>query len=336
MNDGGFERLNTILNLTGSGSENTNELHPEMDHLISHYLDQLPEHAHDQVKAHLVACPQCTTVLAEIARLLEGLPPDSSPQDAIIVWEGFLRSARSAARRKNLPEPTTPLEQQKDPVWRRAPKGYVARRSMVRIVGIVCFIALLLGGAGVHQWWRARKAESAQTASEQRLSRMWDQMQAMEQENQGLRQTNQGEIASLTQRVKELSGPRLNWPVYDAFSAAFLRRTGGPAKANEIEIPPSAGGLNLILNPDSQVQFPDYRAEIVNGSGEIVWQGEGLQRNRLDSFNMSLNRELLPQGLYTIKVYGKSGTKLSLLGEFPILLKQPPRTPPNPVPSAQR
>ncbi|MBI3951591.1 MAG: hypothetical protein HY314_14160 [Acidobacteria bacterium] len=223
---------------------------------------------------------------------------------------------------------TPPLraEDQIEPRWRRPPKGFVARRTMLKTTVSLTLLVLILSGLSLYEWWKAREAEQAQTAAEQRIMRLWDQLQALEQQNQRLRQATRGEVTSLNERIRELSGPRLNWPVYDVFSLMFLRRASGQKKVNELELPPGVNGFSLILNPDNQTAYLDYRVEIVDSDGQIIWQGEGLQRNRLDAFNIVLTRELLSKDRYTIRIHGKAGTRLNLVGEFPILIKQMART----------
>jgi hypothetical protein len=195
----------------------------------------------------------------------------------------------------------------------------------------LALVIVALGATTLYHWWKAREAQQAQAAAEQRVSRLFAERQTLEQENQGLKQTTQGQIAALSEKLEQLAGPRLNWPVYDVYSLAFFRQTGGSQKANEIELPPTVNGFSLILNPESQTRYPDYRLEIIDSAGQIVWQSDGLQRNRLGSFNITLTRELLSQARYSMKVYGQAGTRLRLLDEFPIVLK-PATTPATPLP----
>lgn len=226
------------------------------------------------------------------------------------------------------PDVEEPVE---PPRWRRPPKGYVARRSVVRLTVTLTLVIVALAAATVYYWWNARQAQQAQAAAEQRVSRLFDERQALEQENQGLKQATQGQIASLTEKLEALAGPQLNWPVFDVYSLAFFRQAGRASRSNEIELPPTVNGFSLILNPESQTRYPDHRLEIIDSAGQIVWQSDGLQRNRLGSFNITLTRELLSQDRYSMKVYGKAGTRLRLLDEFPIVFKQTP-TPATPSP----
>jgi len=108
---------------------------------------------------------------------------------------------------------------------------------------------------------------------------------------------------------------------YDVYSTTFLGQSGGARKVNEIQLPANVKGFNLILNLENPRRYPDYTIEILDSKGQVVWQGEGLKRNPLDAFTLTLNRAGLPESRYTIKVYGKAATGSQLLDEYPIAIK---------------
>jgi cell division protein FtsB len=204
---------------------------------------------------------------------------------------------------------------------RRAPRGFVARRKVFVLVTCFILIILALGGMSVYLWWSNKQLRANQEQQERQVARLFEQAQRLEQENQGLKQNNDARIAELNEQIKQLTAPQPNWPIYDVYAVAFLRQSGGARKVNEIQLSADVKGFTLILNPENPRRYTDYTIEILDSHDQIVWRGEELKRNALDGFNLTVNREGLPESRYTIKVYGKTAAGSQLIDEYPIVIK---------------
>ncbi len=224
-------------------------------------------------------------------------------------------------------------EAQEQPRRRHAPKGFVARRSVMRMVTLLVLLAITSGMLAFYQWWQAEKARRDLDAAEQRVARLWEDLQALERDNKALEASTAERLSTLNEKLDELAGPHLNWPVFEVYPAGALRRFGGSKEWNEIELPPRVSGFSLILNVENQTRHPDYRMEIIDASGKIIWQGDGLRPNQLNAFNVTLTRALLSDDRYTLKIYGKRGTRLVLLESYPIRITQRPGNPISSIPN---
>jgi hypothetical protein len=317
-------KLNLQMRQTPARSCHPDDVHLETGRILALYHNQLPELDQQQIEAHIMSCQQCAEIVKGIAHFFDVLPQHSSAAEMIHAWERF-RQSLEISDHTGVRATTEPLEENLQPRWRRPPKGFVAKRTVLNMtIGFLLIIVVLAGLSG-YEWLKARKAVQAQATTEQMVARLYQRGQTLEQENQSLKEATQRQIKALSEQVKELASLRLNWPVYDVFSQAFLRRAGGQKKANEIELAAGVSGFSLILNAENHGHYPDYRIEITDATGQIVWQGDGLQRNQLDAFNIAVPKDRLTMDHYTIKIYGKSGTRLSLLEEYPIVMKSAAR-----------
>lgn len=293
--------------------------HPSLERLVAFCNNNLATEEQEGVQQHLLQCHICASTAHEIRQLLDRFPTSMLPHEIIQQWE---------QHRRRLPlhqQAGTDSSVSQQAVWsgtRRAPRGFVARERYQRVIIIFSLLLALLAGLVGYQWWIKRKAEHVQVQAEQRISRLWTQVQELEQQNQAIQQTKNQEINQLNEKLKQYAGPWVNWPVFDLFPSSFLRQSGAPRPVNQLELPKATMGFHLILNPDSRSRFELYRVEIVDDQGQIVWQTDELRRNRLETFNLTIHREMLPKQRYTIRVYGKSGTRLSAIGEFPFVLRQ--------------
>ena len=82
----------------------------------------------------------------------------------------------------------------------------------------------------------------------------------------------------------------------------------------------AANVVNLILNFRHQ-KHSRYAVEIFDQSGKRLWRGEGSRRDEIDSVNVTLPRHFVPAGLYTIKLYGLTGTT-ELIAEYAVQIEK--------------
>lgn len=77
----------------------------------------------------------------------------------------------------------------------------------------------------------------------------------------------------------------------------------------------------VILHRDGERDYPDYGIEILDRTGRVVWQGEGLRPTSDGNFVMTLNRTFLPETRYRLRLYGRSGQSSRMIAEHTISLE---------------
>ncbi|GEM_PF-786772 len=301
--------------------------HADLEQLRDYHRQRLSEQESERLRSHLAQCSDCADRLAKLEDFFGQMPPDASPEEIIERWQHF-----QATLSPSLPRPTPPAAEsdveEEAPRWRRAPKGFVSRRTLIKVATSLTLLVIISTGFALYDWWQARLARQDLDAAEERVSRLWNDLQSLEREHQMLKASHAEQLAALNERVKRLTGPHLNWPVFEIYPREVLSRLG--SSMNEVTLASSVDGFSLILNVENQTRYPEYRLEIVDAENTIIWQGSGLQRNALNAFTLALTRDLLPGDHYTLKIYGKRGSRLVLLEVYPLRIRQRPATAPSP------
>jgi hypothetical protein len=131
--------------------------------------------------------------------------------------------------------------------------------------------------------------------------------------------------ASLRSRVGELSAPRANVYVHDLLPVAegALRTPGGE---DRLEIPAGTEHVVLILNLADLGRHSDFRIELRDEQGRVLWRRERLQRAPEGSLSFEVARELLPPGRYHIDLYGLGDAGAAPLVAYRLRV-EPPASP---------
>lgn len=95
---------------------------------------------------------------------------------------------------------------------------------------------------------------------------------------------------------------------------------GGTRSASEVEITDTSEGVLLVLGLSDERAFPDYRAEILRSEGDPVWARDGLGPSGLGTFQLSFDREVLPPGMYQVRLFGREGERETLLATYELRL----------------
>lgn len=305
--------------------------HADLEQLTDYHRQRLPEPESVRLRTHLAQCRDCANRLAQLEDFFRQMPPDASPEEIIERWQRFQDTLSPPPPHPVPPAAESDVEEEA-PRWRRAPKGFVPRRTLIRLTTSLTLLALISSGFALYYWWQARLIRQDLDATEERVSRLWNDLQSLEREHQMLKASHAEQMAALNEKVKRLTGPHLNWPVFEIYPREVLSRLG--SSMNEVTLAPSVDGFSLILNAENQARYSEYRLEIVDARNTIIWQGSGLQRNALNAFTLAVTRDLLPGDRYTLKIYGKRGSRLVLLEVYPLRLQQRSSTAP-PAPAQQ-
>jgi hypothetical protein len=263
---------------------------PEKALLFEHIQGVLPGDVREQVESHLVQCSECRHRLLDIHEFI-----DVSPEEQAPVSPRFVEQEWKSFRRRIGPHRTESGENWlaalfRPPVWS-------------------ALAACLILGAGVYVW-------SVDRHSLQELASSTDHLR---RENQRLLQ----QTASDRQLIAGLRLPRLNTPVRDAFPTGAVARSTVQQPENRI-IVPETGPFTIILNAQGVRSLSDYHIDIENADGESMWQSDGLHRDNLGNFVITLQSEFLPPGDYTFIVSAKSATSKQEVARYRISLQRRP------------
>jgi len=122
-------------------------------------------------------------------------------------------------------------------------------------------------------------------------------------------------VASLRGTVGDFSRPQLNAPILDLSPGGARSEDAHPTV---LRLPRRLQIFTLVLNPASPQSFPGYTVEIEREGGGVVWSGGGLEKNAFGSFSLALPRVLVPDGAYTIRLFGHPEGRMrgEPLGEY--------------------
>ncbi len=212
-------------------------------------------------------------------------------------------------------------------IYRRAPNEAVVRAPAIarkrwwelaarpRLAWAACFVALIALGGWFWSWRQARTGQAnvteQQRAMRERVASLESEKQNWQQTESQLRQQLEGanqQIAQLQEQAKDLISPQLNTPVRDVHPNQPLQRKSGDQaeEVNDLDIPPGAKLVTLILNSQNPDVYRGYSLEMLDARNAVRWSAGGLARNPSSDYTISLPAEFLAPGAsYTINIYGE-------------------------------
>lgn len=187
--------------------------------------------------------------------------------------------------------------------------------------------ASLLIAIALIGWWalslrRQNQQLTQQTAEQNRAAEQLKLAEAKirELENRGVasqaeKESLQQEIQRLNEQVAaaerqrgdqlaQLQPPDTNLPAINIYPVGDAQRSGGTSQVNHVQLPPGTRRFVLLLS-DFEPGLANYRLEILNSSGRIVTQRAALKPDRRGEIAVTLNRSLLSEGQYTLKLFGQ-------------------------------
>jgi anti-sigma factor RsiW len=311
--------------------------------ILPWYLsDTLAPDAKQQTRAHLAQCPRCRREFqetVEAAAIYEQHPPEEALVDYAFdqpgvthqrtLIERHLATCSACAEELKLVQESRRLSEKEVAtvtVLRPAPRLADAAKISVwpiRMWQYGALAASLLGFIAIGGWlwsWQQSRQLQANLSGQQR--ELGERLAKLEAENQQLRQPKslpsppedqtKQELAQLRAQVKELTAPQINIPVLEVYPQELAQR-GTPATANQLQVPPHAQVITLILNSQSKTEARSYSLEILAAQNRVVANSQGLVRHATGDYTVSVPTRLLPSGRYTFNVYGwVDGTRVKV------------------------
>ena len=235
----------------------------------------------------------------------------------------FVAGVREASRTGLLTAHQQPERTRTVSAWSN--QGWAFRWAAPALAASLLIAIALIG------WWALSLRRQNQRLTQQTTEQMGAQNRAAEQlklaetkirelENRGI--ASQAEKESLQQEVRRLKEqvavaepqrgdqlaqvrqPDANLPAINIYPVGDAQRSGGTSEVNQLRLPPETRRFVLLLS-DFQPGLANYQLEIINPSGRMLTRRTGLKPDRNGEIGVTLNRSLLSQGRYTLKLLGQ-------------------------------
>jgi hypothetical protein len=107
------------------------------------------------------------------------------------------------------------------------------------------------------------------------------------------------------------------------FFASLRAQGDAPRRSSgeEIEWPPKFDSLDLRLLLGDVTPHESYRVEVLDAAGEVRYRHDDLPQQPNGTFVVSLPREALSAGSYTVRLLARDGDEEQELATFPFLLR---------------
>lgn len=184
-----------------------------------------------------------------------------------------------------------------------ATPSWAARTSWLATAAMALLAIGLIGSLVLLERQRqlTAQAEHDRAVAEGGIARERDARTAAQQEAVQLR-------AELDQR----SRPIVNVPLFE-LSADQLR---GDAGAAALTVPATASHVTLMLSPPGRLSARAFAAEAVDDAGRVVWRADGLELGPANLFVMTVERRLLPDGAYRLRLLSAASPSPALVHEY--------------------
>lgn len=333
------------------------KLHPGMKRLIAYREGRLPEAERETVQEHLSLCPRCTGLLREL-RDFEAAAggavepgPEALRQEA---WESLVRRlpGRPPASSPVRPVAALPARRRPVPVFAYA----AAAALLLAVIGLSIWSMFTVRQerrrlAGLEQ--RLEERESALAEARRALAETGRQLQEARGRIQALQEDKpetrpdtrpdtretelEARIAELTADLEKLRRIPRSPGGSDRIAAGsqqielsaaprfalrgqepedgFLR--GGGA-VNPVR---QADRVTLLVNLADHPAYGEYRFELTDADGKVLWAGRRSGRSLLGDAGTTLSVAGLGPGRHRLRIEGLNPDSTGLLGEYLLEVK---------------
>ena len=332
-----------------------------MDHagtkrLIAYREGTLSEAEREKIQEHLSLCPRCTGLLRELGDFEAAAAgavetgPEALRQEA---WESLVRRLPRETRLPRTPpavRPIATLPARRQPVasWVYA----VAAALLLAVIGLSLGSAIRVRQerrrlAGLEQ--RLEEREAALAAARRSLAETQSQLQAARVRIQDLQKARPGlqpkareteleaRLAELTADLEKLrrtprspGGPdriaagsrQIELSVAPRFALRGQEPGDGILRGGGAVNPvPQADRVTLAVDLSDHPAFADYRFELLDRDGKVLWAGRRPGKSLLGDAGTTLSLSGLGPGPYRLRIEGLSPDRTELLGEYLLEVK---------------
>lgn len=258
------------------------------EELIRYQRGKLNDREQALVESHLAGCANCLETLVDAGEFLRSVPEGARTESADALNRDFLSFWRTI-------HPQTASGQPR--FWARPQVLLPLAASLLMALTLTVLWALSL---------RQENQRLGHLAQENRD--LQEQGRRLQDQVNATRQRHETDLA-------ELRRPEVNVPVQNIYPQGDRQRSSSQGEGNRVRVPDGTKTFILILS-DYDQGYKDHAIEIVDQAGRVVWKAEGLRRNEAGELSLMLNRTLLDQKKYVVKLYGWRGGRPILVAEY--------------------
>jgi hypothetical protein len=329
--------------------------HVRTRRLIAYREGTLPEAEREALQEHLSLCPRCTGLLRELRDFEAAAAgavetgPESLRREA---WDSLVRRLPRETQAPAAIRPVATLPAPRPPV---APWVYAVAAAL-----LLALIGFSLGSAVLLQQERQRRVdlerrleerESALAAAQRSLAEAERQLQAARGRIEDLHKDRpdtppdpreaelEARIAELTADLEKLrrtprapggpdritAGPRqIDLSVAPRFALRGQEPGDGILRGGgAVNSVPQADRITLAVDLSDHPAYPDYRFELLDQEGKVLWAGRRPGKSLLGDAGTTLSVSSLAPGNYRLRIEGLNPDSTGLLGEYVLEVQAP-------------
>jgi len=149
---------------------------------------------------------------------------------------------------------------------------------------------------------------------EQRILQETQSAQALGKKVMELADQNRGQaemIQGLREALKTYREPSAN----SILSVPFLA-TREPEAVQEIALPKDKLFLSFQIRASGAKEYKPYSLAITDHRGKVLWQADGVRKDRFGNFDLLIEKHFLPPGDYVLRIYGRERGLRDLISQI--------------------
>jgi hypothetical protein len=267
---------------TGAGE------HAGEEELVRYHRGELNDREQARVESHLAGCAECLQTLVDASEFLRLVPEGARTESADVLNRDF-----SALWRRIHPQSSS-----------RQTKSWAQPQTLLPLAaGLLIALALALF------WALSLRQENQRLGNLAQENRdLQEQSRRLQEQMSATRQRHETDLA-------ELRRPEVNVPLQNIYPQGDRQRSASQRQGNRVRVPDGTKTFILILS-DYDQRYKEYVIEIVDEAGRVVWKAQGLRRNETGELSLMLNRTLLDQKKYVVKLYGRRDGRPVQVAEY--------------------
>ncbi len=287
--------------------------HLSEEEMIHYRQGHFEDQERVRVEVHLARCAECLETLSAASEFLQSLSPGEAMRGAQAPDPDF----EALWQRLDSPAPARP--------------GFLGHPRALFALAASLFVALAL----TLIWALSLRQENQRLAErpsepgvfagqlstlEQKNRELQEQLVTLQQESRRLQEHVNASKQQYESELAQLKQPEVNAPVRNIYPRDDQQRSGEPGEANRISVPHGTRTFTVIL-ADYERGYQDYRVEIVDRAGRLIWQGQGLRPSEAGDLTLMLNRTFLGQKRFTLKLYGQRDGRSRKVAEYIVIVE---------------
>jgi hypothetical protein len=303
-----------------------NEQHEALIRLLVE--QNLEGEAQQQAERNLLACDQCLVEFNAYRRLWRRM----TDRENFDRWGAYLQAHH--------PEKYVLYERARgqlfaDPTAGAAARGWLSLSLWRRLAFALAALLLLIVPLGWYKLATLQQAVQREQASAQKLlaetealkrnprdpaaAQSVEALRQQVRELAGQEQKQTEKIAALEQELAKYGKPRANAVLLMTF---YGTRT--PGDVQTIEWPERKLFLSGYLPEVEESEYATYGWAIADRAGKRVWQEERIRKDEEGQVRLLIGREFLPDGEYTLTIYGLRGAKKQQVSQHRFRIRSVP------------